>query len=201
MKALNLIGKKFGKLTVLRPAPNQWSGKWRTMWHCVCECGKKVIAHTDGLRAGTTTTCKCRLKNGNPIHGMRFWPEYQVWLNIKQRCLNPKNDHYKYYGQRGIKVCGRWINSFPSFIKDMGRRPKSRRSVERLNNNGNYCPSNCVWATCRQQSRNQRTNIKITHLGKTRIAKDWSKMLGIGYAGLCLRARQNLPVKQILKLE
>jgi hypothetical protein len=105
-------------------------------------------------------------------HGLRHIPEYHVWAAMKQRCTNPNNKIYKHYGARGIKVCDRWLNSFEAFITDMGRRPTDAHSIERVNNDGNYEPSNCIWATRAVQAKNKRDrqylyrgNISINQCG------------------------------------
>jgi hypothetical protein len=102
---------------------------------------------------------------------------YNSWMNLKQRCLNPKNPKFKYYGGRGIKVCNRWLDSFDNFFKDMGEVPP-KGSIERINNNGDYSPENCRWATSKEQSSNRRSNKFITHNGETLGICEWSQRLG-----------------------
>lgn len=87
-------------------------------------------------------------------------PEYAIWKSAKQRCTNKKNQSYKRYGGRGIQMCGRWVNSFINFYKDMGKRPSRKYSLERMNNDGNYEPSNCKWATSTEQNNNKSNNRK-----------------------------------------
>lgn len=105
--------------------------------------------------------------------------EYYVWAAMKQRCDNPKNKAFENYGGRGIAVCKRWARSFANFIADMGPKPTPEHSLERENNNGNYEPSNCYWATRSEQSRNRRSNIQITIDGKTQCLQDWCNEYGI----------------------
>lgn len=121
-----------------------------------------------------------------------------------QRCYNPNNEQYKDYGGRGIKVCSRWLpkqaeaKGFWNFTEDMGKRPSQRHSLDRIDNNKNYMPSNCKWSTPEEQARNRRNNILITYNGVTRVAKDWSKELNIPMSTIVWRYHNNLPVELIL---
>lgn len=113
-------------------------------------------------------------KARNVKHNGKGTPEYCVWQAMKQRCYSPTNPGYLNYGGRGIQICDRWRTDFATFKADMGPRPKNT-SIERLDNNGNYCPENCVWATREVQSRNRRTSVYITFKGKTQTLVDWAK--------------------------
>ena len=112
-------------------------------------------------------------------HGLRNTSENSAWSAMNDRCYNPKNPNYKYYGGRGITVCDRWQRSFLSFYEDMGKRPSNLYSLERLDNTLGYSPYNCVWATAKTQSRNKRSNIMLTHEGKTMCLMDWAIRLHI----------------------
>ncbi len=107
-----------------------------------------------------------------------FTPEYRTWKSIKQRCLNPKNPGWKNYGGRGIKMCQRWLDSFSDFLKDLGTRPVGY-SLERKDNNGDYCPANCVWANRTQQNRNARSNHAVSINGVTKLISEWSEETGV----------------------
>jgi hypothetical protein len=116
-------------------------------------------------------------------HGLMYLdgkrrPEYNVWHNMKKRCTKPKYQAYKDYGGRGISVCDRWLNSFANFFEDMGERPTNKHSLDRENNDGNYEPSNCRWATKEEQNSNKRTIRLITHNGVTKTASDWAIEMG-----------------------
>lgn len=119
-------------------------------------------------------------------HGMKHTLVYDVWLTMKQRCLNPKNKHYSYYGGRGIQVCERWKNSFRSFMQDMGPRPHGM-TLERVDNNGPYSPENCVWASRLSQCLNRRDTRTITHNGITLHLREWANKIGIEYNTLYSR--------------
>jgi hypothetical protein len=121
-------------------------------------------------------------------HGLEGTPTYHTWLAIKQRCNNPNNPRFKSYGGRGIKICGRW-NDFRNFVADMGLRPAEKLTIDRINNDGDYEPGNCRWASYHQQNRNHRRNVNITFNGKTQCLRDWSNDSGIKYITLLFRLR------------
>ena len=138
---------------------------------------------------------------GNVIreqHRMRKSPEYSNWAAMKQRCYHTKSPHYSNYGARGIKVCDRWKNSFLAFYEDMGPRPTEKHTIERINNDGNYEPQNCRWATRQEQNRNMRANHVLTFDGKSQIVRDWANELGINYQTLMTRLRLGWSVHDVL---
>lgn len=149
----SLIGKRFGRLLVLSFHSYD---KYISKWNCQCDCGNEKIVTRNALTSGNTKSCGCLKKDLQTVHGMWKTPEYKTWVNIKTRCYDKNTPYYKNYGGRGIKVCDRWINSFENFYTDMGKRPSSKHSIERVNNNGNYDPSNCVWGTDTEQQHNIR---------------------------------------------
>jgi hypothetical protein len=130
-------------------------------WLCGCECGGEKIVRAGHLLQDKIRSCGCLTRASrsapNKTHGMSLTPEYQSWKSMKDRCLNKRNRAFKHYGGRGITVCDRWIKSFEDFYSDMGPRPSPRHSLDRYpDNNGNYEPGNCRWATSAQQRANQR---------------------------------------------
>lgn len=122
------------------------------------------------------------MKTGRkPSHGLRYTKEYTAWDHMKSRCSNPKYKNYHNYGGRGITVCERWLKSFENFYQDMGPAPTIKHSLDRLNNNGNYEPSNCKWSTCIEQQRNRRDNIKIVYNGCEKTLAEWAEIYKLKY--------------------
>lgn len=154
----DITGKRFKRLKVFAYLGIR---KRRSLWGCSCSCGKFVAVIAKYLINGDTKSCGCINKDKNPNyrHGHRKIngkpsPTYNTWYGMKQRCSNPKNKCYKYYGARGISVCSRWLNSFENFLEDMGERPEGL-TLDRIDNNGNYEPDNCRWATAIEQEANK----------------------------------------------
>lgn len=159
-KSDKTVGRKFGRLTVLAKARKK--GRVGSLqYQCKCECGRDTIIDGHQLRAGHTLSCGCLLAEGNNLrHGMarqdKKAPEYGAWSKMKGRCYNKTDHSYDDYGGRGITVCDRWRKSFKNFFADMGYRPAHCNSIDRIDNDGNYEPGNCRWATQEIQSRNRR---------------------------------------------
>jgi hypothetical protein len=120
---------------------------------------------------------KEKISESRKIHGQSNSKEYMAWAEIKRRCYNKNNKDYYRYGGRGIKVCDRWLNSFENFFADMGERPE-KYSIDRIDNDGNYCPENCRWVTHKEQCNNKSNNVFLTIRGKTMSIKEWSTYTG-----------------------
>lgn len=159
MKRYELTGKTFERLTVLRFAGMGTHG--HTEWHCICSCGTKKVVRGSCLVQGVLRSCGCLSIERSTTHGNAprtgVSSEYRSWAHAKSRCECITNNKYPDYGGRGITMCERWRNSFAAFLEDMGKKPSSKHSIDRENNNGNYEPGNCRWATILQQANNKRT--------------------------------------------
>jgi len=178
-KTVNLVGQRFGRLLVVSRAGSDKRGE--ALWECECDCGAVTVVLGSNLRKGKTKSCGCykeELMSAGQLHtthGMCGTSIYIVWQNMLRRCSVDNEKHYRWAG-RGIKVCDEWLK-FENFYKDMGD-PPINGTIDRIDNDGNYEPSNCRWATQKEQSRNRSSNIEITHEGRTQCIAAWEEELG-----------------------
>lgn len=189
MKMIEMVGSRFGRLVVIEKAPGPVSGD--TRWLCRCDCGATKAVRGHKMRSGRTTSCGCffrdqlakrKTTHGATRHG-RITKEYNSWCDMLKRCTNPSCISYPRYGGRGISICERWAGSFENFLADMGPRPEGT-TLDRKDNDGNYEPGNCRWATKLQQARNTRTNRFITWGGVSRTIAEWAELLPVSAATL-----------------
>lgn len=153
----DMVGKKFGRLTVIRRSPKRGNC---ISWECRCDCGKEITTQGTSLRSGHTKSCGCYQREAvsaaNTTHGLSRSDLFMVWAGMMERCYNPKARGYESYGGRGITVCKRW-RIFDNFHKDMSPRPAGT-TLDRIDNDKGYMPSNCRWATAQEQAENKRRN-------------------------------------------
>jgi hypothetical protein len=194
----DITGQHFGTLTVL------WrvgSKNHNTLWLCQCECGKFVEVQRNYLISGHTKSCGCYYRETrhtiSRTHGMRGTKIYNVWRIMKQRCCDPNNNSYKYHGARGIRVCEKW-QTFAGFYEDMGNGYASGLTIDRINNNGDYCKDNCKWSTVEEQNNNKRNNHYINFHGKTMTVAQAAKIYNIGYWVLYGRIRRGWRIEDAL---
>ncbi len=185
MKLIDRVGQQYGRLLVLSRAPNASEKDTNARWVCQCECGRKSVAYGQDLKRGKVVSCGCWNTQKRITHGMARTNVNAVWRSMRDRCNNQKNAAYVNYGGRGIRVCERW-DSFENFLADMGSRPNGY-SIDRIDNNGNYEPGNCRWATTKQQMNNQRRNRVIELNGERKTIAQWAEQLGVGWT--CIRDR------------
>jgi hypothetical protein len=159
-KAANMIGEKYGKLTIISRDYNVFDKK-NSWWKCECECGiVKSYSRKDLIKKkGGVKSCGCSQHESKLKYRSSNSIEYECWQGMKSRCYNKNRPGYKNYGGRGIIICDRWLNSFDNFFEDMGAKPYPEASIERIDNDGNYEPLNCKWGSKKEQNRNRRYNV------------------------------------------
>jgi hypothetical protein len=181
---VDLIGKKFGRLTIMAIVSPSSDGRARCS--CRCDCGNETTPYLKNVKSGVTQSCGC-LRKERALAAVRTHgeagpstktAEYVIWAAMLQRCVNPKNKRYESYGGRGIAVCERW-RRYENFLADMGRRPDSKHSIERKDNDGPYSPDNCEWAVSAKQALNNRRNRLLSFRGETLPACVMARKYGI----------------------
>lgn len=190
-KLKDLTGQKFGKLTVIERAENK--GK-NTCWLCQCECGKRKVIISYQLINGKTKSCGCLVGHNGTHHKSRT-RLFNIWQTMKQRCNYPKNISYKNYGARGIKVCDEWNNSFEIFENWANNNGYMKNlTIDRIDNNGNYEPSNCRWVDIKMQQRNRSNNRLITINGNTKCLAEWCIIYHISPSAVWLRIQKGIDI-------
>lgn len=207
MRAHNFLdrtGVRFGKLVAISCFKKpEWPK--RTYWNCVCDCGKEIAVQGGHLQMGHTVSCGCAkadlISAAKTTHGHTAnhgsTKEYSAWLGMKNRCYNPNYYLYHHYGGKGVTVCQKWLDSFESFLADMGNATDGY-SLERKNTAGNYESDNCKWADAVEQQNNKTNNVKITYDGKTLSTGQWARVVGICHKRIWARVKAGWSPERIL---
>lgn len=213
MQKKNLINKRFGLLVVVEEAPTRKrsNGGSITMWHCKCDCGKELDVIANSLLRGRTKSCGCAkskiISEKTAKHRGIDDRLYHVWAGMKGRCYNHQNQSYQYYGGRGISVCEEWAESYAAFrdwATANGYDPNAevgKCTIDRIDNNGDYTPTNCRWVGMDVQSTNKHPSgkaIKIEYCGQLKTIKDWSEITGISSGAIRERLRRGWSVENAL---
>lgn len=203
MKALNLVGKKYGRLLVVSKAA---SSKGHTRWLCKCDCGKESVVYGTSLKNGNTTSCGCfKSENAKKLYsGVRQNDKrlYGVWNGIKQRCRNKNNSSFHNYGGRGIKMADEWADNYETFYNWAIRSGyREGMQIDRIDNNGDYCESNCRFVGRDVQSNNKRNVVLYTIDGVTKSLPQWCRDYDKDYYLIRQRVcKLGWPIKDALEL-
>jgi hypothetical protein len=185
-RCINLSGQRFGRLIIESKAEER-NRSGDILWNCICDCGNTSKVNTESLKSGNTKSCGCI----NIKHGRRYTKEYHTYRSMKDRCLKEDSHGFSHWGGRGITVCDRWLgyDGPKNFLDDMGICPEGK-SLDRIDNNGNYEPSNCRWATNKEQSRNQRSNFNVTIGDDKRCLSEWCEIFGVSLSSVWCRIKK-----------
>lgn len=194
------VGQKFGRVFVVKFSHRNERG--HIFYLCRCECGTEWTTARHRLLNGSTKSCGCFCRDTSAAlkttHGYAYRAEYRAWNGILNRCRCKGDVNYHRYGGRGIRVCKRWLK-FENFIADMGDRPSAKHSIDRIDNNGNYEPSNCRWATMKEQGRNRSDNVNITYKGETKCVSAWAEERGMVMNTIRLRLQRGWSVERAIE--
>lgn len=207
MAKLDLVGKRFGRLTVIEDDGRR-TPKGQVIWHCVCDCGNHTYVQTSYLTTGDTRSCgclfkeTCRLPNtirhGDASPSGEHTRIYESWHQMKKRCNNPKDHNYKNYGGRGISVCEGWdrYENFRDWA--LGNGYNDELTLDRIDVDDNYEPSNCRWADAITQGNNRRTNRYVEYQGETHTISEWSRLIGISHDVIAGRLNRGWSIEDAL---
>lgn len=205
--AQNLTGMKYGRLFVKERVPNTYgkNGKAVVQWLCQCDCGNQTIVYSSDLKSGKTLSCGCQRVDNNKSRTTIRYEEnkhlYYVYQAMKDRCNKPSNKNYISYGGRGIKVCEKWNDShgFADFYEwSIKNGYKEGLTIDRIDNDRDYEPSNCRWVTRLVQANNTRRNVYAEYKGETKTLSSWGKELGINIKLLCYHYKKGKSIEEII---
>ena len=202
-KALDLKGERFARLVVVeRHSQNTKAGKAR--WICNCDCGRLTVVTGNDLTSGNTQSCGCyhneivtMLGKNGATHKMSKTRPYRIWVGMIQRCNNAEDVHFVAYGGRGITICDKWL-TFQGFWEDMGPTYQNGLSIDRINNDGDYCKDNCRWADGVTQCNNRRGNVVFVVDGRRDTLKNLCRFYDKSYSAVHARIRRGWNIEQAL---
>lgn len=204
----DITNNRYGRLVAVKLLGRE---KGQTKWICKCDCGNTAIV-SQGKLGKNTFSCGCLKRETSLLGGnkrksarvnfgrIRNHPLYNIWITMKSRCYNTHSVSYKKYGERGIKVCERWLGEcgFENFVNDMGERPSKNYSIDRINVDGDYCPENCRWATYTEQNRNRRNTLYVYLNGEKVPLSEVCKEYGIPYSKARILFKKNFEMLDII---
>jgi len=180
--ASEIIGKRFGRGVVTKEVERRKiGGIERRAFKLFCDCGNEYTSLLSYLRSEEQKSCGCLQRVSKFIHGKTNSPEHRAWRAMTGRYCNPNRLGYENYGGRGIKVCERWRDSFVAFYEDVGKKPSPKHTLDRIDNDGDYEPGNCRWATRKEQGRNRRTCVSLEYNGRKLTIAEWAEETGLTY--------------------
>lgn len=205
-KFIDMAGQKIASLTFIERMPEKRHNI--IQWRCLCDCGNEWVGAAQPVKAGVVISCGCvgesrRLAGAikaNTRHSMHGTSEYRIYRMMLARCLNERHPPFADYGGRGITVCDRWLgkDGFANFYADMGPRPSTELTLDRIDNDGPYDPANCRWATKTEQQRNKRNSVVVEFRGRKQTLIEWANEMGVSYAVLAHRRQRNWPIDRML---
>ena len=195
MAKIPIVGLTFNRLTVIKVTGKDNGNN--LLYECLCICGNTITTTSSKVRTGHTKSCGCFNKERITSHGFGNHPLYDIWYNMIQRCTIPEHYNYKNYGARGITVCDEWL-TIEGFLQDMDNRPSKLHSIDRIDNDGNYCKENCKWSTTKEQGNNRRTNRILEYNDKKQTITQWADELGVSSITLYGRLRQGWSIEDTL---
>lgn len=201
----DISGRRFGKLVVIKPTGDKKGNNY--LWLCKCDCGRTIVTKSANLTSGGTQSCGClRIKNITK-HGGTHERLYKVYSSIKGRCYNKNSPYYKNYGGRGIKICNEWLgrnvgySNFKKWALSSGYNELAKKgecTIDRIDVNGNYEPSNCRWVNQKIQQNNRRNNKKIEYNGEIKSLSEWCDILGYKKSGISHLLNKGYTLEEII---
>ena len=201
---VDLTGKRYGRLTVVKRVENSKNRSSR--WLCKCDCGEDRIHSAGTLNYGTVKSCGCFGKEVsrelNTTHNKSNTKLYRVWATMRGRCRSQSYSGFRHYGGRGISVCTEWEDNFQSFYDwAISAGYREGLSIDRIDTNGNYEPQNCRWVSKTTQANNKRTNVKIEYNGEVHTVAEWASIFGLNYITLWMRLKRGWDFEKAISKE